>query len=123
MERVSIRNSYMSAPFAHVEQEEIPHEDFINNLFKIKYVVSPPGNGYDCFRTLEAIYCGAIPIIIDAPWNEPYKSLPAILTNTLFPVADYPYPEFIDLEGTTADFGYWRSKISEKSKAFRDFWS
>jgi len=49
----------------HVVYEPISKEDYVNDLCTYKYVLSPPGNGLDCFRTLEAIYCGAIPIIAD----------------------------------------------------------
>lgn len=121
LERVALLNVYANDPNTFVQKTEIPHADFIDTLFKVQYVVSPPGNGYDCFRTLEAIYCGCVPILVDAPWNEPYRNLPVIMTNNLSP-QEWPIPEFKDLEGTTADFGYWRNRISEKVTNFRKHW-
>jgi hypothetical protein len=34
-----------------------------------QFVISPPGNGYDCHRTWEAIYLGAVPIVLRKFWN------------------------------------------------------
>ena len=42
------------------------YENYINNLKKHKFVISPPGNGIDCHRNWEAIYCGCIPIVLDS---------------------------------------------------------
>jgi hypothetical protein len=34
-----------------------------------RFVISPPGNGPDCHRTWEAIYLGAVPIVLRKFWN------------------------------------------------------
>lgn len=51
-----------------------PFYSYIENLASCKFVISPPGNGIDCHRTWEALYCGCIPIVIDNyiynNWNE-----------------------------------------------------
>ena len=43
--------------------ENISILDNIKNLKKSYFVVSPKGNGLDCHRTWEAIYCGAVPVV------------------------------------------------------------
>jgi hypothetical protein len=45
------------------------YEDYLDNLSKHKYVISPPGNGQDCYRTLESIYMGCITYVQDTPAN------------------------------------------------------
>jgi hypothetical protein len=42
------------------------YENYLINLKKHKFVVSPPGNGIDCHRNWEAIYLGCIPIVLNS---------------------------------------------------------
>ena len=37
--------------------------DFYKKLLNSKFVISPEGNGIDCHRHWESLYCGAIPIV------------------------------------------------------------
>ncbi len=48
---------------------------YTNILSKYKYVASPPGNGFDCHRTWEALYLGTIPIVIRTTCTEYWKKL------------------------------------------------
>ena len=50
-------------------------------LSESKFVLSPAGNGYDCHRTWEAMYLGAIPILRRANWPFTNKSLPVLLVD------------------------------------------
>ena len=43
------------------------------------FVLSPPGNGADCHRTWEAIYLGAIPIVLKKYWPFTHLSLPVLI--------------------------------------------
>lgn len=52
------------------------YEDYLDNLSKHAYVISPPGNGQDCYRTLESIYMGCVTYVQDTPTNYLTK-LPA----------------------------------------------
>jgi len=45
------------------------------------FVASPPGNGFDCHRTWEALYFGVIPIVRRSPFFEGFPGLPAILVD------------------------------------------
>jgi hypothetical protein len=46
-----------------------------------KFVFSPPGVGLDCYRTWEALYLGAIPIVINSSMNSIYQNLPVLIVN------------------------------------------
>lgn len=117
LERSSLKNIYKSHRNNNifVEDTEISHSDFIDRLVDSHYVISPPGNGLDCFRTLEAIYCGCVPVIISSLHNEPYFSLPHSISDNLvdFKEREYNTPT---LDGTTADFAYWREKIAKRKE-------
>jgi hypothetical protein len=42
------------------------YDNYIRKLKEYKYIISPPGNGIDCHRNWEAIYCGCIPIVLES---------------------------------------------------------
>ena len=48
-------------------------------LLESKYVLSPAGNGFDCHRTWEAMYLGAIPIVRRVHWPFTNMNLPVLL--------------------------------------------
>ena len=45
-------------------------------MTKIMFVASPPGAGPDCYRTWEAIYAGAVPIVLKHSFPEYRKNYP-----------------------------------------------
>lgn len=54
-------------------KEEIPHSDYYTRLTECQYTVCPEGNGFDCYRTLESIYSGCIPMILsNTDWSDVY---------------------------------------------------
>ena len=51
-------------------------------VFNTRYVVSPPGLGWDCYRTWESVLFGAIPIVLHNPGMEMlYKQSPAMVVH------------------------------------------
>lgn len=50
-------------------------------LRQSRFVVSPPGNGPDCHRTWEAIYAGAVPIVLKRAWPFPKGTYPALVVD------------------------------------------
>lgn len=121
-ERVAIKDKYRkyqgeNSPISvKVIEGEISHEEYVENLLRSVYVVSPPGNGLDCFRTLEALYCGAIPLIADNYAAAAYDGLPVVKMTNFGDiekmVAQFGYKVFhSELEETRADFEYWRNEI------------
>ena len=53
-----------SQPFTHYTK--ISSEQFLTDLTRSKFVLSPPGIGEDCFRTWESILLGAIPVVYNS---------------------------------------------------------
>ena len=45
------------------------YEEYLKKLATHKYAISPPGNGADCYRTLESVYMGCITFVEDTPTN------------------------------------------------------
>jgi hypothetical protein len=51
-----------------------------------RFLLSPPGNGVDCHRTWEAIYLGAIPIVLKKFWPFQHLDLPVLIVNDWFEI-------------------------------------
>lgn len=93
---------------------------FLSEMNQYKYVLAPCGNGYDCYRMLETIYAGSIPIMEDGIWTRAYEGLPVIIVDG-YHTLDINYfarqrgsiQTMIkkDLSGTRADFDYWEQRI------------
>lgn len=65
-------------PNHHWVTSPLTPRKFRKLLARSKYVLSPPGNGMDCHRTWEALYFGAIPILLDASWPFGKFELPVL---------------------------------------------
>lgn len=120
-ERTHLKPRFRNVENFKVIDEEISHEDYINNLYKSIYVPCPSGNGLDTYRVLETIYCGAVPILPTSRWTKAYKNLPVITINNfawLPKIAeDNGYQVFdSDLENSPADFNYWRAMVDAAKK-------
>ena len=51
--------------------EYVQHAEMMELLGKYRAVLSPPGVGYDCFRTWEALHLGAVPFVtLDGAFDE-----------------------------------------------------
>lgn len=63
-----VRTAYvedlLKLPFVD-KLDRIPFDEYLSTMASYQFVLSPPGNGYDCFRTWEALSVGTIPIVHD----------------------------------------------------------
>jgi len=55
--------------------------DYLHDVARSRFVLSPPGGGLDCYRTWEALLMGAIPIVISNTLNPVYEDLPVLIVN------------------------------------------
>ena len=56
-----------------------PFEEYLHDLAKTKFVLSPRGYGVDCHRTWEAIYMGAVPIVKSSSLDPLFDDLPVLI--------------------------------------------
>jgi hypothetical protein len=64
------------------ERRDSP-EDLIRYYSQIashRFVLSPEGNGIDCYRTWEALYLGAVPIVMVSSSMSAFRDLPILFT-------------------------------------------
>ena len=98
-------------------------DQYIRDLKRSKFVVSPPGKGQDCHRTWEAILFGAIPIVENSTglW-------PLFRESPIFVINDWKAPvnltDFLNFRAeTTTTFGrevvladFWFKRINKFRK-------
>lgn len=92
------------------------YKNYLMNLKKHKYIISPPGNGIDCHRNWEALYCGCIPIVVDSFFCRNIFSELNVLT---LPNYDYLDENVIyekkdknsNLNNNSQYKEYWKNKI------------
>ena len=103
-------------------KQQCPFDEFLEDLATHKYVLCPTGNGLDCYRTLEAIYMGAIPIIENRMGAvAPYTGVqyPIMVFDNLIqadpPRLDSLYDKYnnVDKDITQALWPYWKDKIEQ----------
>lgn len=103
-------------------QSEFGHEDTFRKSLdyrlevqKTRFVISPPGNGPDCHRTWEAIYLGAVPVVLEGSLaGSLSKDLPILAVNN--------YEEFLGLSSSDMDVRYRELRSKSLTKAFMPYW-
>lgn len=56
-------------------------EQYLTHLSQSKFVLSPRGNGLDCHRTWEALYMGAIPVVLSSSIDSLFENLPVVIVH------------------------------------------
>jgi len=54
-------------------------KEYLKDLSRSKFVLSPKGNGTDCFRTWESLLVGSIPIVSTSKLDPIFKDLPVLI--------------------------------------------
>lgn len=104
-ERLTIKNLYSQYPDVIVE-DNVSKEQYVSSLQQSPYILSLPGNGCDCYRTLESVYCGSLPVIFNSLSSRAYDNIPSIKVNSYVGI----YDELKDL---------WE-KLSNEEQLFLD---
>jgi len=60
--RKEIIDSYRGKSWVTIQEDKISYKEYLEQIKKHYYVLSPEGNGIDCHRHWETLYCGSIPI-------------------------------------------------------------
>ncbi len=62
-------------PLGVGNKKRIGVEEFQTMMASCKFTLSPPGNGFDCHRTWEALYLGTVPIVKKSAWSDHFVAL------------------------------------------------
>jgi len=89
-------------------------DEYIEDLSKFKFAISPQGNGADCHRTWECLYLGVIPIVIESNEMSFFSDLPILF------IKSYDIITENFLEKTYSDF--FKNKIFNIEKLKISYW-
>lgn len=78
-----------------------------------KFVLSPAGNGFDCHRTWEAMYLGAIPIVRKVHWPFRDKQLPVLVVNEWEDLVDMDLQLLQINQNSSWSVDFWESFFNE----------
>ncbi|KAJ3245727.1 hypothetical protein HDU77_009266 [Chytriomyces hyalinus] len=92
-------------------------EFYRDTLSKSLFVLSPPGAGPDCYRTYEALFLGAYPIVKSSDLDVLFKDLPVLIVNEWRDITvELLEQTYRDFQSRKFDFStlytdYWRQKF------------
>jgi len=122
--RNGIRKTLLKNGFEESESKE--WREYLRDMSRHKFVVSPPGNGLDCHRTWEALYLGSIPIVQNNSLKKHFEDLPIVFVDDWNNIT----PDFLESEYNNKfansdsccyrnyeklTIGYWKNKIQENN--------
>jgi hypothetical protein len=91
-----------------------PFKEYLKEMSKYRYVLSPRGYGLDCFRTWEALLMGCIPVVETSTLDPLYEDLPVIIVQNWSDInEDYLEKEYDRI----------KSKPFKQEKLFMDYWA
>lgn len=103
---------FSEKPFCLVKTQRNFH-DYLVDLRRSKFVLSPRGNGLDCHRTWEALIMGAIPIVETSNIDFLFEGLPVIIVKNWEEVTE----EFLKQK----EIEFAEKKFNMK-KIYLDYW-
>ncbi len=126
-ERQSLFNAFRSKPFCR-DISSRSHVDYLRMMHQAKYILSPPGNGFDCHRTWEALIVGTIPIVKSSCLDALLSDLPVLIVDD-WPVVDEQflhmrYEQMEQLFYTDGmkkiTYAYWHERIKRCQQELRE---
>lgn len=74
-ERMYLKRHFQNCPWVTFRPAVgLPYPEFLAEMASHKFVLSPPGNGLDCYRNYEAMYLGCVPLLQDSIFARHFVS-------------------------------------------------
>ena len=101
-----------------------PYEQYIKDLSEHSFALCPEGNGLDCYRMLECLYSGCIPIVRNHSAYSYMNDMPHVVVNEWREIN----PEFLknqlkrlsmtEFDMSKIKLSYWKKNQIERTKSF-----
>ena len=112
--RGPLAEALTTSPF-HFDSRRISSAEHRSRTMRAKFVLSPPGNGIDCHRTWEAIYLGAVPVVLTGYISpDLIRGLPILAVNS--------FEDFLSRPQSDLSEEFDRIREVGVEKAFMPFW-
>lgn len=80
-ERAEVGSIFDDAPFCYKAGERLPFLEYMREMSRFKFTLSPRGYGPDSYRNWEAMLVGSIPVIKSTHMDSLYEDLPVLIIN------------------------------------------
>lgn len=91
----------------------VPPRQYLEEMARHRFIISPPGHGPDCYRHWEAMYLGSIPVVERSVSMNCFADFPIILVDNW----DQVTPEF--LNGKAGEISV---RKFDRLRLFFEFW-
>jgi len=124
LERERVYNLFKDQPYCFVAPSK-PLMEYLHDLARSKFVLSPRGNGEDCHRTWEAMLMGCIPIVKSSNLDPLFTDLPVLIVKD-WNIITQEYLESAYEQVTKKNFNheklfmhYWSDLVKRTQNSFR----
>ncbi len=126
VERLEIREHYRTIKQALglsdiiVVDDAKPYKSYLRDLARYASILSPEGNGVDCYRNLETIYMGSMPILQPSHVSIALADLPLSIVPSMYGLRPKEaYTSYIKLMNNghsleKAKLSYWKKEFEAK---------
>ena len=119
LKRKKIKNNLKNKSWAVIEKEKVSLREYLSNIKKYQYIISPEGNGIDTHRIWESLYAGSIPVVNKNYALESFDIFPIIFVNNLNKITIEKLDEYksqlADINLEYFDIKWWIQKIKSKT--------
>ncbi len=117
-ERSNLYEQFSKKPFVIIDEPSLSLGEYIEQVNKSSFILSPSGNGIDTHRIWEALYFGKIPITRFHKNFNSFDRLPILFVNDYKEVTEDLLTSFISKLSKNLfslemlDISYWQKKIN-----------
>lgn len=97
----------------------VPRQEYLNNIRRSIFTLSPPGNGADCCRTWETLYLERTPICEYSPEMEHFKDLPILFYKNIEEIDEsfFNVKKPIEMNLDKLKISYWIDRIKKDAES------
>lgn len=111
-DRPALKSYFATQPFCTV-QDPRPPVEYLQELMRSKFTISPRGNGIDCCRVWESLLLGTIPVLKTTALDHLYQDLPVVIVDDWKEVTQ----EFLEKK-----YDEMAKKDYNFDKCYADYW-
>jgi len=128
IERFQMKGAYiqLGADWVTIVDDVKPYKEYIKDLSEHSFAICPEGNGLDCYRMLECLYSGCIPIVKRHSAYSYMNDTPHVIVDNWRQIN----PEFLknqlkrlsmsDFDMSKIKLSYWKNEINQLANLLRD---
>ena len=121
-ERKALNAAFMEQNSSTLTCRTFPlaYGDYLAEMARHKFILCPPGNGWDCWRTYEALYLGCIPIMEKSIFSSFFEDLPILFIDRFFDINDvllkeeYEKMKRKEYNWDKLKLSYWMKRIKDE---------